>query len=112
MPSILSTEEWPTLVIKIVETGLLDERVEVRVKAGQVLSGLLHCEFISKEVKEKILVSILSSHLLLIIRVIKKLQWNLNRRYKVAFCSPTEKVLFSSKKKPIQKENILCACIV
>ena len=53
MPSMLSTEEWPTLVIKIVETGLLDERVEVRVKAGQVLSGLLHCEFISKEVKEK-----------------------------------------------------------
>ena len=61
MPSILSTEEWPTLVIKIVETGLLDERVEVRVKAGQVLSGLLHCEFISKEVKGKILVSILFS---------------------------------------------------
>ena len=57
LPSILSTEDWPTLVIKIVEKGLLDERVEVRVKAGQVLSGLLHCEFISKDAKGKILVS-------------------------------------------------------
>ena len=58
MPSVLSRDEWPELVIKIVQKGLMDDRVEVRIKAAQVLSGLLHCEFINKDVKENILVSI------------------------------------------------------
>ena len=57
MPSVLSSDEWPTLVVKIVEKGLMDDSVEVRVKAGQVLSGLLHCAFINKTEQENILVS-------------------------------------------------------
>ena len=59
MPSVLSSDKWPSLVVKIVEKALVDDFVEVRVKAGQVLSGLLHCEFLNKDVKENILVSIL-----------------------------------------------------
>lgn len=55
MPSVLSSDEWPTLVVKIVEKGLMDDSVEVRVKAGQVLSGLLHCAFINKTEQENIL---------------------------------------------------------
>ena len=57
MPSVLSKDEWPSLVVQIVEKGLNDESVEVRVKSGQVLSGLLHCAFISKEGREQLLVS-------------------------------------------------------
>ena len=57
MPSVLSTDEWPSLVVRIVEKGLNDESVEVRVKSGQVLSGLLHCAFISKKERERLLVS-------------------------------------------------------
>lgn len=57
MPSILSKPDWSDLVVKIVETGLTDERVEVRIISGKVLSGLLHCEFINKRTKDNILVS-------------------------------------------------------
>ena len=57
MPSVLSKDEWPALVVNIVEKGLIDDSVEVRVKAGQVLAGLLHCAFINKEARENILVS-------------------------------------------------------
>ena len=57
MPSVLSKDEWSSLVVQIVEKGLNDESVEVRVKSGQVLSGLLHCAFISKEERERLLVS-------------------------------------------------------
>ena len=57
MPSVLSKDEWPSLVVQIVEKGLNDESVEVRVKSGQVLSGLLHCAFISKEGRDQLLVS-------------------------------------------------------
>merc|ERR1711997_102440 len=55
MPSVLSKDAWPSLVVQIVEKGLNDESVEVRVKSGQVLSGLLHCAFISKEERERLL---------------------------------------------------------
>ena len=58
MPSVLSKDEWPAMVVNIVEKGLIDDSVEVRVKAAQVLGGLLHCAFISKEGRENILVSI------------------------------------------------------
>lgn len=57
MPSVLSKDAWPSLVVQIVEKGLNDESVEVRVKSGQVLSGLLHCAFISKVGREQLLVS-------------------------------------------------------
>ena len=57
MPSVLSKDGWSSLVVQIVEKGLNDESVEVRVKSGQVLSGLLHCAFISKEERERLLVS-------------------------------------------------------
>ena len=58
MPSVLSKDEWPALVVNIVEKGFMDDSVEVRVKAAQVLAGLLHCAFINNEGRETILVSI------------------------------------------------------
>jgi hypothetical protein len=58
MPSVLSKDEWPAMVLTIVEKGLMDDSVEVRIKAAQVLAGLLHCAFINKEGRENILVSI------------------------------------------------------
>ena len=56
MPSLLSRDEWIHSIIEIVEIALRDERVEVREKAGQVLSGLLHCEFIRGDRKTKLMV--------------------------------------------------------
>ena len=41
----------------VVETALIDERVEVRSKAGQVLSGLLHCAFVDKARQDSLLVT-------------------------------------------------------
>ena len=58
MPSVLSKDEWPVMVVNIVEKGLMDDSVEVRVKAATVLAGLLHCAFISKEGRDNILVSV------------------------------------------------------
>ena len=60
MPCVLSKDQWPRQVVAIVEKGLKDHSVEVRVKSSQVLSGLLHCAFIDQEVSSDILVSILS----------------------------------------------------
>ena len=34
-----------------------EERVEVRVKAGTVLSGLLHCQFVGEDKKRELMVS-------------------------------------------------------
>lgn len=48
MPSLLSNVTWVDQVMDVVENSLMDERVEVRSKAGQVLSGLLHCAFVDK----------------------------------------------------------------
>merc|ERR1719266_1770411 len=48
MPSLLSNVTWVHQVMDVVENSLIDERVEVRSKAGQVLSGLLHCAFVDK----------------------------------------------------------------
>ena len=42
MPSVLSQDQWPKKVVGMVEKGIMDYSVEVRVKASQVLSGLLH----------------------------------------------------------------------
>jgi hypothetical protein len=56
MPTILTRPEWVEQVMGVVGRGLEDDRVEVRVKAGQVLGGLLHCEFISAEGKNNLLV--------------------------------------------------------
>ena len=57
MPSLLSTVAWVHQVMDVVENALIDERVEVRSKAGQVLSGLLHCAFVDKERQQSLLVS-------------------------------------------------------
>ena len=57
MPSVLSQDQWPRQVVGIVQKGLTDYSVEVRVKASQVLSGLLHCAFIDKDGGNDILVS-------------------------------------------------------
>ena len=34
-----------------------EERVEVRVKAGTVLSGLLHCQFVGEDKRRELMVS-------------------------------------------------------
>ena len=62
MPSVLSKDEWPEQVVGVVEKGLTDYSVEVRVKASQVLSGLLHCAFIDKDGRNDMLVSTNSVH--------------------------------------------------
>jgi len=57
MPSLLSDVTWVHQVMDVVENGLIDERVEVRSKAGQVLSGLLHCAFVDKARQDSLLKS-------------------------------------------------------
>ena len=57
MPSLLSDVSWVHQVMDVVETALIDERVEVRSKAGQVLSGLLHCAFVDKARQDSLLVT-------------------------------------------------------
>merc|ERR1719273_1622964 len=57
MPSLLSDVTWVHQVMDVVERGLIDERVEVRSKAGQVLGGLLHCAFVDKERQDSLLKS-------------------------------------------------------
>lgn len=46
MPIVLSREEWVKQVQSIVLRLLEDSVLEVRVKAAQVLGGLLHCSFL------------------------------------------------------------------
>lgn len=46
MPTVLSREEWVQKVQSIVLRLLEDSVLEVRVKAAQVLGGLLHCSFL------------------------------------------------------------------
>merc|ERR1719479_572908 len=57
MPSLLSNVTWVHQVMDIVENALIDDRVEVRSKAGQVLSGLLHCAFVDKARQNSLLKS-------------------------------------------------------
>ncbi|XP_054263116.1 proteasome activator complex subunit 4-like [Macrosteles quadrilineatus] len=47
MATIASQDVWVSQVNNLVLRLLKDDRVEVREKAGQVLSGLIHCGFIS-----------------------------------------------------------------
>ena len=58
MPSLLSNVTWVHQVMDVVENSLIDERVEVRSKAAQVLSGLLHCAFVDKPRHDSLLVRI------------------------------------------------------
>ncbi|XP_043255483.1 proteasome activator complex subunit 4A-like isoform X1 [Colletes gigas] len=51
MSILLSNPTWVASVKEIVLRLLEDERLEVRKSAGQVLSGLLHCTFISEQEK-------------------------------------------------------------
>jgi len=57
MPSLLSNLNWVHQVMDVVEHSLIDERVEVRSKASEVLGGLLHCAFVDKGRSEILLVS-------------------------------------------------------
>ena len=57
MPSLLSNVNWVHQVMDVVEHSLIDERVEVRSKASEVLGGLLHCAFVDKERSDILLVS-------------------------------------------------------
>jgi hypothetical protein len=57
MPNILSRPEWVSRVMSVVvDGGLGAERVEVRVKAGGILGGLLHCQFVGKEKRQELMV--------------------------------------------------------
>ena len=58
MPSLLSNVTWVHQVMDVVENSLIDERVEVRSKAAEVLSGLLHCAFVDKPRHDSLLVRI------------------------------------------------------
>ena len=57
MPVVLSRPEWSTQVLTIIEKKLLDKRIEVRSKAGTILSGLLHTSFIQEETRNSLKVS-------------------------------------------------------
>ena len=59
MPTILSNAEWVSRVMSIVVASGIEseERVEVRVKAGVVLSGLLHCQFVGEDKRRELMVS-------------------------------------------------------
>ena len=60
MPTLLSNPEWVARVMSIVvASGIVEseERVEVRVKAGAVLSGLLHCHFVGEDKRTELMVS-------------------------------------------------------
>ena len=59
MPTILSNAEWVSRVMSIVVASGIEseERVEVRVKAGAVLSGLLHCQFVGEDKRRELMVS-------------------------------------------------------
>jgi hypothetical protein len=59
MPCLLSNRTWTHQVMDVVENCLVDERVEVRTKAGQVLSGLVHCAFVGKERQDGLLVRLI-----------------------------------------------------
>ena len=49
MSTLLSNQQWIDTVTDIVLRTLEDERVEVREKSAQVLSGILHCTLITNE---------------------------------------------------------------
>ncbi|KAF7991064.1 hypothetical protein HCN44_002626 [Aphidius gifuensis] len=51
MGVILNNKIWTDKVLEIVMRLLSDDRVEVREKAGNVLCGLLHCNFIAEQDK-------------------------------------------------------------
>ena len=57
MPLLLTRPEWRQLVLEVVEKRLADRRIEVRTKAGGILSGLLHTSFIEEDTKKALLVS-------------------------------------------------------
>lgn len=57
LPSLMSRTEWMDQVLDIATKAVDSERVEIREKAGQFLSGLLHCDFISETKKQELLVS-------------------------------------------------------
>ena len=54
--SIISRPEWVSEILEIVTSALENERIEVREKAAGVLSGLLHCGFMSHEKRNELLV--------------------------------------------------------
>ena len=56
MPSVLSQESWTSQVIDVVVSSLSDSQIEVRSKAGVVLSSLFHAGFIAGEKKAELLV--------------------------------------------------------
>ena len=59
MPTILSNPEWVSRVMSVVVASGIEseERVEVRVKAGAVLSGLLHCQFVGEDKRKELMES-------------------------------------------------------
>eukprot|EP00094_Tigriopus_californicus_P000230 TCALIF_00223-PA protein Name:"Similar to psme4 Proteasome activator complex subunit 4 (Xenopus laevis)" AED:0.06 eAED:0.06 QI:66/0.84/0.71/1/0.84/0.85/14/306/1826 len=55
LPSLMSRAEWMDQVLDIATKAVDSDRVEIREKAGQFLSGLLHCDFISETRKQELL---------------------------------------------------------
>ena len=60
MSSVLSLPSCVDVVITSVKNALEDERVEVREKAGGILGGLLHCEFMSEAMTNELKVCVLN----------------------------------------------------
>ncbi len=59
MPLVMNKPKMlETVLAIVVDVGLECDRVEVRLKAGEVLSGLVHCSFVSGDKREKLKVYI------------------------------------------------------
>ncbi|RZF34164.1 hypothetical protein LSTR_LSTR003574 [Laodelphax striatellus] len=55
MATLASCDSWVSELKTVVLSLLKDERIEVRETASQVLSGLIHCEFISVDAQKQLL---------------------------------------------------------
>ncbi len=58
MSTLLTNEEWINKIEAVVLGCLTNQRIEVREKAGQVLGGLIHCNFIHRARQDELLVNL------------------------------------------------------
>ena len=57
MMQIVPNAELAEQIVKLAESALSNEKVEVRTKAEEVLAGFIHSQFVGKEKTKKLLVS-------------------------------------------------------
>ena len=57
MHIVISDEKRVEEIVELINNCLLEERIEVRIKAEQVLGGILHCQFIQQANRDKLLVT-------------------------------------------------------